>query len=102
MACGFFSRLSGLLLKPPLDPNQGLCLAPCAAIHTVGMRYPLDVVFLDKGLRVCKCVHGLEPNRFAVCWAAAMVIELPSGYCSRHPDYLTRIHSALHKVCNVL
>ncbi|NLC37514.1 MAG: DUF192 domain-containing protein [Alcaligenaceae bacterium] len=91
----FLLRLLGLHDQGKLAADEGLLLTPCAAIHTFFLRQPLDVVFLDALGQERRCIHGLPPNR--VAWAAGVraVIELPGGYCARHPDYLERIQSAL-------
>ena len=78
-ANGFILRLRGLLGRPQLQDNEGLLLTPCAQVHTLGMRYPLDIIFLDKTGKVTKCVSGLKPNRFAASTQAHHVLELNSG-----------------------
>lgn len=103
--CGtFWTRLQGLYgLKsqeaawtpPTLSGHQGLCLYPCRAVHTLGLRMPIDVVFVDSDLNEIKRVDRLRPNRVTVCWGAKAAIELPPGYCQRHPDYRCRISAAL-------
>lgn len=89
------SRLRGLLGQPSLASDEGLCLMPCAAVHTFGMRYAIDVVFLDDGGHVEKCVMHLAPSRVAVCWGATYAVELAAGFCQQHPDYADRIRHAL-------
>lgn len=59
----FFSRLCGLMLKLPLQPNDGLLLTRCPSVHTAFMRYPIDIVYLDRAGRVLRCVAGLKPWR---------------------------------------
>jgi hypothetical protein len=51
----------------------------CSSIHTFFMRFPLDVIFLDRGFKVAKVVNNLGPWRFASAWGAAGVVELPAG-----------------------
>lgn len=75
----YFLRLKGLLGTAALAPGDGLLLTPCWAIHTVGMRYPLDVVFLDGENRVLKVVAGLSPGRGVAYPPASKVLELPAG-----------------------
>jgi uncharacterized membrane protein (UPF0127 family) len=77
---GFYRRAIGLLGRRSLEPDEGAWIAPCNAIHTIGMRVPIDVIFLD----VRGCVVRLEscvlPNRPALmCRGAKAVIELGSG-----------------------
>lgn len=74
-------RLRGLLFRPPLaaDGSQALVIDPCPGIHTCGMRYPLDVVFLDRESKVCGWREALRPWRFAACRGARSVVELHGG-----------------------
>lgn len=73
------SRAIGLLGTDPLCPATALWLRPCAAVHTVGMRYSIDVVFLDPQGQVIKMVSPLLPFRWAACRRAYSVIELRRG-----------------------
>jgi uncharacterized protein len=87
-AAGFFPRLLGLMGRDRLENNEGLWMARCKAIHTFGMRFPIDVVFLDRDFIVKKTVKGLRPYRPVVsCWHAEGVLELPEGTIER-----ARIH----------
>lgn len=95
MSTTFWSRLRGLYGLTPLTDHQGMFISPCKAIHTLGMRCRIDVVFVDSHLRELKRIDSLCANRFAACLAATAVIELPAGYCRRYPDYLNRICHAL-------
>lgn len=72
-------RMQGLLAHPPLTTGQGLLLDHCAAIHTIGMHYTIDVIFLDRRLRVRKFVSDLKPQRIAWAWGASMVVEMLAG-----------------------
>ena len=57
-----------------------MLLRPCRNVHTIGMRYPIDVAFLDKEDIVLKVVHGLRPGRISpVAWRARCALELPAG-----------------------
>jgi uncharacterized membrane protein (UPF0127 family) len=73
------SRRQGLLGKERIEPEAGLWIAPCEAIHTFGMRTAIDVIFLDRHSRVSKLVSNLKPRRIALCLQAASVLELGSG-----------------------
>jgi len=79
IAASWFSRAKGLLLdeEVPAD-DEVLLLAPCRDIHTVGMRYPLDVAFLDESGVVRMTYEGLEPGRRLFCEEAIVVLERPS------------------------
>jgi uncharacterized membrane protein (UPF0127 family) len=74
------SRRVGLLRHKNLEPGEGLWIYPTQAIHTFGMQFPIDVVFLDRGLRVKRVYHRLRPYRWtSFVWGAQSVLELPSG-----------------------
>ena len=75
-----FKRLKGLLGRRALEPGQGLIITPCNSIHTFFMRFPIDVVFLDKDYKVVAMAHSLPPARlFGSLLKAKQVIELPTG-----------------------
>ena len=65
IAGGFLQRARGLLLRPPLAENEALLLPGCASVHTFGMRYTIDVVFLDPLGRVLRVARSLRPWRVA-------------------------------------
>lgn len=70
----------GFLGRGPADADDGLWFPNCWAIHTLGMRSPLDVVFLDETNRVCRVAYAVPANRWLVsCPGASTVIELGSG-----------------------
>ena len=73
-------RTLGLLARPQLKPGEGLWIVPCGSIHTWGMRYAIDVLFLDRELRVLRITRGLQPWKAG--WAppgTRSVVELPAG-----------------------
>jgi len=76
-----WSRLRGLLGLRPDDfrNGYGLWIVPCHGVHTLGMGFPIDVVYLDSALKVIHIQSGLGPWRFApVKMQALSVLELPS------------------------
>lgn len=75
--------IRGLLGRPEPGPGQGLLLARCNAVHTIGMRYPIDVVFLDKDERVVRIVEAMKPVRQAQHRKAKKVIEFKAGEAAR-------------------
>jgi len=82
LADGHWSRLWGLLPVAPANFSQGrgLWIVPCRGVHTLGMRYPIDVVYLDKNGVVLHAERNLAPWRFApVKVQSASVLELPAG-----------------------
>lgn len=78
-------RMRGLLFRPPLQSNQALLIKPCSSIHTFGMSYPLDLVFLSKTFKVNKIVANLKPLRMASSFGSHMVIEMLAGSLSNTP-----------------
>ncbi|HTH65236.1 MAG TPA: DUF192 domain-containing protein [Gemmatimonadales bacterium] len=80
LADRWWSRLRGLLGRSPLREGEGLMLMPCKAVHMLGMRYPIDVVFLDRQGGVVATYHRLEPGARSH-WhrQAALALELRAG-----------------------
>lgn len=74
-----WERMRGLLGRHALDANQGLLIEPCPSVHTIGMRYPIDVVFLDRKGTVQKIVECLKPLRMTACKQAYSALELAAG-----------------------
>lgn len=80
LADRWWSRLRGLLGRGPLDTGEGLLLAPCRAVHMFGLRYPLDVAFLDGAGTVVALYHRLAPGaRSRWHRRAALALEVPAG-----------------------
>jgi uncharacterized protein len=76
-------RRTGLLKHTSLAEGAGLWIVPCEAIHTFFMRFPIDVVYIDKKRHVRKLVRALQPWRMSMCLPAHSVIELPAGTIER-------------------
>ncbi|HTH95260.1 MAG TPA: DUF192 domain-containing protein [Rhodocyclaceae bacterium] len=74
-----WDRARGLLGRPRLETGEGLLIDPCPSVHTIGMGYPLDLVFLDADFRVLKLIDALPPLRFAGCRNARATLELAPG-----------------------
>lgn len=77
------TRLRGLLGRSGLEPREGLLIRPTSAIHTCFMRFPIDVVFLDRELVVLGVETNLRPWRAAARRGAKAVLELASGESGR-------------------
>jgi uncharacterized membrane protein (UPF0127 family) len=74
------SRLVGLLRTDRLESGEGLWISPCNGIHSFGMRYEFDVLFLDSRMKVIGLYKRFRKNRISrVFWAARGVLELPGG-----------------------
>ena len=72
-------RNTGLLKHTRLEPGEGLWITPCEAVHTIGMKFAIDVLFLDKKRRVLKVRHAMPRWRISGSLFAHSVLELPSG-----------------------
>jgi uncharacterized membrane protein (UPF0127 family) len=77
------ARSRGLLGRRELPSGEGLLLRPASSIHTLFMRFPIDVVFLDRDLGVRKIVPRMRPWRLAFGLGSKVVLELPAGECER-------------------
>ncbi len=72
-------RRIGLLRHERLDPGHGLWIVPCEAVHSFGMRFAIDLVYLDRKKRVRKVRAAMAPRRISGCLMAHSVLELPVG-----------------------
>ena len=81
VARGWWGRARGLLGRSGLPPGHGLLLNPCRAIHTLGMRFAIDVVFLDATGRVVRVCRDVPPGRWMVRGGrdAVATLELAAG-----------------------
>ena len=73
----------GLLNRKALAADEGLLIDRCYGIHTVGMRFAIDVVFLDRDLHVLRAVDALRPWRACAVPKAVYVLELAEGAIGR-------------------
>jgi uncharacterized membrane protein (UPF0127 family) len=80
------TRRKGLLGRDGLPSGSALVLNPCNAVHTIGMRFAIDVVFVDRRGRVRKIVRNLPPWRMAMSPLSRATIEFPAGALG--PDVL--------------
>lgn len=78
VASDFRSRLFGLALLDRERAGPGLLIPRCAAVHTFGMRFPLDLHFLDRGGRPLATVRAVPPRRLVRCRGARAVLEIPA------------------------
>lgn len=74
------TRRRGLLGRDSLGPGEGIYIVPTQWIHMFGMRFAIDVVFLDGEGRVLSLQRNLRPNRLSrPVWRAEGALELPAG-----------------------
>lgn len=76
------TRRTGLLKHDGLKPGEGLWIVPCEAVHTFGMKFDIDVLYLSKSKRVVKIRPRMPKRRISLCLWAHSVLELPSGMAS--------------------
>jgi uncharacterized membrane protein (UPF0127 family) len=76
----FLSRFVGLLGTAAIEDGEGLWIVPCRSVHTLGMRYPIDVAFLDARGGVVGILERLPPNRVGRVFRDARgALELRAG-----------------------
>ncbi len=79
VARGFRSRLLGLAWLDLAEAGPGLLIPACASVHTFGMRFELDLVFLDREAEPLAVHRGVPPCRLLWCRGAAAVLEVPAA-----------------------
>jgi uncharacterized protein len=75
--------MRGLLGRSGLERGEGLLLKPCGSVHTLFMRFPIDVVFLDRELSVLAVREAVPPWRTARARRAKVTLELAAGEATR-------------------
>jgi len=85
LACSFQSRCLGLLSRDTLRKEEGLLLIPGGSIHTLGMRFPIDIVFLNRQMRILGLSENVRPWRVRVApKGTRRVLELAAGQIAAH------------------
>lgn len=74
LATTFWSRFVGLQFRRSLTSDQGLFLKPCSSLHSCFMRFPIDVIMLDRENQVLKVRRRLRPWRAMICVAGTVAI----------------------------
>jgi uncharacterized membrane protein (UPF0127 family) len=72
-------RRTGLLQHERLEPGEGLWIVPCESVHTFFMKFPIDLVYLDKQRKVRKVRKAVPAWRLSACLTAHSILELPAG-----------------------
>lgn len=78
-------RKKGLLGRKGLAAGEGLWIVPCESVHTFGMQFAIDLVYVDRRMRVLKVRHAVGRSRISICLRAHSVLELPAGTLQRVP-----------------
>ncbi len=80
----FFARWRGLLGAKGISPGGGVWISPCNSIHSFGMRFEFDALFLDGDNKVNGLYKHFRRNRISgIFWKARGVLELPAGTIER-------------------
>ncbi len=72
-------RRTGLLKHDGLAPGTGLWIVPCESVHSFFMKFPIDLVYLDRKHKVRKVRQNMTPWRMSICLSAHSTLELPAG-----------------------
>ncbi|WP_319402591.1 DUF192 domain-containing protein [uncultured Anaeromusa sp.] len=80
-----WKRLRGLLGRKQLEENEGMIIVPCNAVHTIGMAFALDLLFLARDGTVLQLEQDVRPWRMRFCLKAHAVVELPAGVLQHLP-----------------
>ena len=73
------TRNKGLLGRTGLPSGGGLWIVPCASVHTFFMKFPIDLVYIDRRKKVKKVRSRVGPWRLSACFFAHSILELPAG-----------------------
>ena len=77
-------RLRGLAGRRHPPDGWALLFPRCRSVHTFGMRFPIDVVFLDEAGWPIEIRQGVRPGRVVICRRADAVLELQAGGADHH------------------
>ncbi len=84
VADNIVTRFLGLQGRAKLDEGHGMVIRPCSGIHTMFMRFPIDVLYVNKEDRVVHVEAAIPPWRVGrVMRASRYVVELPAGTAAR-------------------
>jgi uncharacterized membrane protein (UPF0127 family) len=86
VARSLWTRTKGLLGRASLPAGHGLWILRCNSVHTFFMKFPIDLIFLNRDMEVAKTYKSVRPGR--VVWpvlSASSVVELSGGFLERHP-----------------
>ncbi len=94
LADSMWRRMKGLLGRTHLPVDQALWIPQCRSVHTFFMKFPIDLIFLDRDLVVRKTFKHVNPGRLIwPVWSASSVIELQAGFLDKNP---IRVGEKLH------
>ncbi len=82
-ADSIWARMRGLLGRRLLHEGRGFLIPACRSVHTMFMRFPIDVIYIDKAMMVRRVRENMKPFRLSFCAGASAVLELSSGGARR-------------------
>lgn len=102
-ADSFITRLVGLLKRKKLGPEEAIWLVPSKGIHSIGMKFIIDVVFLDKDRRVVSLIPSMAPYRASgINLLAHSALELPNGTIRKsHTEVGDQFEVSLEESSNI-
>lgn len=84
LANSFWSRMKGLMWKKDLTEDEGLVLVPCNSVHSMFMRFPIDLLFLSREFKVIKIIERFKPWRATpIIRDCYQIVELKAGVVSK-------------------
>jgi hypothetical protein len=96
------ARKKGLLGRNALDDGTAVVIAPSQGVHTIGMRFPIDIVAVSRDGCIVKLREAVGPWRLMIALSAFAIIELPAGTCARagvrRGDRLRVVQRETHEV----
>ena len=89
IASNLWSRTKGLLGRQNLEADQAMWILRCNSVHTFFMKFTIDLVFVDRDMRVKKTFSRVKPGRIVwPVWGASSVIELSAGFLETNPIHI--------------
>lgn len=79
LANSFFKKMIGLLSKSSLDSSEGMLFYKAPSIHTIGMKFPIDILFLDSANKVTRIFENIKPNRLLPFVKSTYTLELQAN-----------------------
>lgn len=80
VADNLFTRMKGLLGKNEMMQGEALWIKPCTSVHTFGMKFPIDVIFLNRKNMAAALIRNMQRNRLTRLYLSAVsTLELPAG-----------------------
>lgn len=84
-----WSRAKGLLGRPSFPITDAMWIRPCNSIHTFFMKFPIDVAFVGRDLKVKRLIANIEPGQLVwPIWSAHSVFEFAAGFLERNPIHV--------------